>query len=104
MGQILSLGCKWLRGRDLNPRPLGYENNLALSLLFQSTIYTALVVRFLPLLARFCGVIVVETPPKVHLNPPKVHSNRMSDPSLTISADLRKACTHGRAWCQKGKA
>ena len=29
---ILWLGfCNWLRGRDLNPRPLGYENEAKLS-------------------------------------------------------------------------
>jgi hypothetical protein len=33
---------KWLRGRDLNPRPLGYEDYLVLSRLFQSTTYTLL--------------------------------------------------------------
>ena len=27
ISQIPSLNCKWLRGRDLNPRPLGYECN-----------------------------------------------------------------------------
>ena len=51
-------------GRDLNPRPQGYEFSLALSLLFRSIIYRTLVSPFLPLLARFCGVIVVRNVPK----------------------------------------
>ena len=52
--------AKWLRGRDLNPRPLGYENYLALSRLFRSITYLSVVSSFLPLVARFCGVIVAE--------------------------------------------
>jgi hypothetical protein len=59
-----ALGPSILRGRDLNPRPLGYEDYLVLSLLFRSIIYRTLVSPFLPLLARFCGVIVVRNQPK----------------------------------------
>jgi hypothetical protein len=52
-------GVKWLRGRDLNPRPLGYEDYIALSRLFQSIVYAVLSSPWLLLAAHFCGVIVV---------------------------------------------
>ena len=44
----------WLRGGDLNPRPLGYESNVVLPRLCCSSIYVPLVVWFFLVFGRFC--------------------------------------------------
>ena len=45
---------RWLRGRDLNPRPLGYEPNLSMARLCLSMIYVEVVLRFSTL---FWGIL-----------------------------------------------
>src|SRR5882724_4648465 len=50
---------KWLRGRDLNPRPLGYEDYTTLACLFLSITYLFVGSWCWPLLARFCCLIAV---------------------------------------------
>jgi hypothetical protein len=51
--------AKWLRGRDLNPRPLGYEDYSYLAYLFHSITYVVGSSCFWPMLARFCCLIAV---------------------------------------------
>ena len=49
----------WLRGRDLNPRPLGYEPTRVLPSLSWSLFYVFPVPWFFLLFGQFCGRNVV---------------------------------------------
>ena len=60
---LISRELTWLRGRDLNPRPLGYEPTRVLARLFCSITYVLLVPWYSLLFGRFCCRNVVGNDP-----------------------------------------
>ena len=83
----------WLRGRDLNPRPLGYEPTRVLARLFCSIIYVLLVPWFFLLFGRFCGRNVVGK-----LGLPRAFGTpwrrqQTGDMRISITLPLRAACS-----------
>ena len=81
----------WLRGRDLNPRPLGYEPTRVLARLFCSIIYVLPVPWFFLLFGRFCGRNVVE----IVLAETLFNANDLRDKVQALHLDIltvKRAC------------
>jgi len=82
--------CKWLRGRDLNPRPLGYEYNF---LVARSFVFLAFVAFRCTVLASVISPFPTQFPTSVHVTECKsglcIRSvSVFHQPTQTISAEF----------------